>query len=205
MMPIPQKRKRGEQLAAVAIGLFGLAAAWLGVINPVQSWFVARQDLLEQRREQLVRMRDLAESFPMIQAASAIQRIHGLEKSSAMLPGESDAVAAAFLQQQVQTIAANAGASLRAVETLPSTTVAGRWHRITLRISLDAPWAVLITLVRSVEQLPTRILLDDVNLRNAVAANPSPEKPVQASMTLYGLRPAGTAENRVTAAVDDNS
>ena len=73
-----------------------------------------------------------------------------------MLPGASDAVAAADLQERVQQMAGAAGASVTAVETLPAT-VAGEWHRVLVRISLTAPWPVLMDLLRAIEQSPTGI------------------------------------------------
>ena len=107
-----------------------------------------------------------------------------------MLPGDSDAIAAADLQERVQKMAVDAGASLTAVETLPPTPTSDRWHRVTLRISLNASWPVLMELVRSIEQSPTRILIDDVHFRSPALAVRPTVVPIQASMILYGFRPA---------------
>jgi hypothetical protein len=59
-----------------------------------------------------------------------------------------------------------------------------------LRISLTAGWPVLINLIQSAEQSPTRIFIDDVHLHSPVAATYSAGLPIQASMVLYGFRPA---------------
>jgi hypothetical protein len=181
--------RRGQALA-FAIALAGLAVVWFGVIDPARSWFADRSALLEQRQELLAHMRDLAASLPALRTASADKRGEGAEAATIMLPGDSDAVAAADLQEHVQKMAADAGASLTAVETLPPAPAAGRWHKVTLRISLNASWPVLMALVRSIEQSPTRILIDDIHFRSPVVIARPTVMPIQASMILYGFRPA---------------
>jgi general secretion pathway protein M len=182
---------RGQMLA-VAIGLVGIAILWFGLVDPVRSWFDDRAALLEQRQDLLVHTRDLAASLPALRTASADKRGEGSEAATIMLPGESDAVAAADLQERVQKMAADAGTSLTAVETLPPAQTAGRWHKVTLRISLSASWPVLMELIRSIERSPTRILIDDVHFRSPVAAARTTVMPIQASMVVYGFRPADT-------------
>jgi hypothetical protein len=181
--------RRGQGLA-VAIGLMGLLVAWFGIVDPAWSWFNDRTALLEQRQAMLVHMRGLAETLPALRTASADKRGQGVQTASIMLPGDSDAIAAADLQERVQKMAVDAGASLTAVETLPPTPTSDRWHRVTLRISLNASWPVLMELVRSIEQSPTRILIDDVHFRSPALAVRPTVVPIQASMILYGFRPA---------------
>jgi general secretion pathway protein M len=183
--------RRGQALA-VAIAVLGLLVIWFGIIDPARSWFGDRQARLAQRQELLVHMRELAAGLPALRAASADKHDSGEEAAAVMLPGDSDTVAAADLQQRVEKMAADAGASLTAVETLAPAPEATRWHKVALRINLTAPWPVLIDLIRSVEQSPTRILIDDVRFHSPIAvANPA-ALPIQASMVLYGFRPADT-------------
>ena len=106
-----------------------------------------------------------------------------------MLPGATDALAAAALQERVQKMSGIAGVSLSAVETLPAVQ-AGTWHKIPLRISLNAPWPVLINLLRALEDSPVRILVDDVHFHAATLVARPTVLPIQASMVLYGFRPA---------------
>jgi hypothetical protein len=183
---------RGQGLA-VTIGVLLMALVWFGVVDPAWSWYQDRDLLLEQRQGLLHHMQDLAASLPSLRAASAAKPGRGEASDTIMLPGTTDAVAAADLQERVQQMASSAGASLTAVETLPATP-SGKWHKISLRISLNAPWPVLIELLRSVEQSPTRILVDDVHFHSAIVVSRPTVIPVQASMVLYGFRPsdAGT-------------
>jgi general secretion pathway protein M len=183
--------RKGQSLA-VAVAALALLLIWLGAIDPALSWFNDRSALLQQRRELLAHMRDLAATLPALRAASADKRDLGSAAASIMLPGDSDAVAAADLQERVQTMAADAGASLTAVETLSPSPEAGRWHKVALRINLNASWPVLMELIRTVEQSPTRILIDDVRFRSPVVVMRPAALPIQASMVLYGFRPADT-------------
>jgi general secretion pathway protein M len=181
---------RRGQAVAIAIGLMGLLVIWFCIADPARSWFNDRSALLDQRQELLAHMRDLAATLPALRAASADKHDEGTRAASILLPGDSDAVAAAALQERVQKMAADAGASLTAVETLPPTSTAGRWHKVALRINLNASWPVLMELIRSVEKSSTRILVDDVRFRSPVGLAHPAALPIQASMVLYGFRSA---------------
>ena len=179
--------RRGQALAA-AIGITVLALVWFGGAEPVRSWFTDRALLLDRRETLLRRMHDVAASLPDLRAAAA-KANKGDNPATILLPGGNDAVAAADLQERVQKMAATAGASLTAVETLPAVP-SGKWRKISLRITLNAPWPVLMDLLRSIELSPTRILVDDVHFHSAtVVAHPT-VLPVQTSMVLYGFRPS---------------
>jgi hypothetical protein len=98
-------------------------------------------------------------------------------------------VAAAGLQETIQRMAAAAGMSLTAVETLPAETD-GRWHRIPLRITFTAPWPALVALLRQVDTAPARIFVDDLHFHSPVVIVRPTAMPIQASMILYGFRSA---------------
>jgi hypothetical protein len=85
----------------------------------------------------------------------------------------------------MQRIAANMAVSLAAVETLPTTT-AGNWHKVSLRISLSAPWPVLMDLLQSIGDSLTPV--DDIHFHSATMVTHPTVLPVQASMVLYGFR-----------------
>lgn len=178
--------RRGQALA-VGVGLLALALVWFGVVDPARSWFGDRSALLEQRQALLQRMQQVAGTLPALRAASKAKPDQSGTAAAIMLPGTSDAVAAADLQERIQKMAAAAGASLTAVETLPPAP-AGLWHKVSLRISLNAPWPVLMQLMRAIEQSPTRILIDDVHFHSATIVSRPTVLPVQASMVLYGFR-----------------
>ena len=183
--------RRGQALA-LAIGVLALALLWFWFVDPLRSWFEDRNLLLERRLALLYRMRDVAATLPRLRTESAAKP--GETSGAMLLAGTSDAVAAADLQESVQKMAAAVGANLTAVETLPATP-SGKWHKVSLRISLNAPWPVLMELLRSIGQSPTRILVDDVHFHSTTGITASTighpvVLPVQASMVLYGFRAA---------------
>lgn len=181
---------RGQALA-LGVGLIALLIVWFGAIDPIRTWFEDRQVRLEQRQTLLLHMQDLAASLPALRSVSADRRADGAASDAATLlgtlPGATDAVAAADLQERVQAMAAAAGANLTAVETLPAT-AAGGWHKVGLRISLNASWPVLMELVRAIERSPARIFIDDTHFHSPVVVSRPASLPIQASMMLYGFR-----------------
>jgi general secretion pathway protein M len=188
MIPLAWRTGRPGRALAVACGLLGLGLIWLGAVAPIWSWYADRQALLEQQQAVLARMQGLAAALPALRAASENRRGVGPDAESGMLPGTTDAVAAAALQEAVQKMATAAGASLTAVETLRSATEAEHWRKVSLRISLNAPWPVLMGLMRAIELSPSRIFIADVHCHSpAVVARPT-SLPIQASMVLYGFR-----------------
>lgn len=174
------------QVLAVAIGVAAIALVWFGLIVPLHDWYSDRALLLERRQALLARMQQVAASRSSLQTAADSKR--GLSETG-LLPGTSDALAAAGLQERVQQMASAAGATLTAAETLPATTT-GRWHKVPLRISLNAPWPVLIELLNAIQRSPTRIMVDDLHFHSATVVNRPTVLPVQASMIVYSFRSA---------------
>jgi type II secretory pathway component PulM len=186
--------RRGQALA-LGVTAVGFLLLWFGVVAPVRSWYVEQDDWLSQRRELLQHMRQVAGTLPALERSAAAHAPADSPADSLMLPGDSDALAAAGLQEQVQRIATASGASLTTVETLPGS-AEGAWRRVSLRISLNAPWDVLVNLIRSVRQSPAAILVDDLHVKAPTAAHPTAAEPVQASMVLYGFRQGGAGSHR---------
>ncbi len=189
MIPARFLTGRPGQALAAGIGILGLVMLWFGIIAPAQSWFTDRTERLDHRQALLHRMQQVAATLPALRKASAGAPEQADSRDAITLPGTSDAVAAADLQERIQKMAATAGTSLTAVETLPVSTT-GKWHKVALRISTNAPWPVLIDLLRSIEQSPIRILVDDVHFHSATLVARPVALPVQASMVVYGFRPS---------------
>jgi general secretion pathway protein M len=182
--------RRGQALA-VGVTLLAMALLWFGIVEPARSFVEDQAATLEQRQALLHRMQQVAATLPGLRAAATDVPAAGAGAKAAMLPGASDAVAAADLQERIQKMAATAGTNLTAVETLPMSP-AGKWHKVSLRVSLNAPWPVLMDLLRAIDSSPMRILVDDVHFHTATVVTRPVVLPVQASMVVYGFRPADT-------------
>jgi general secretion pathway protein M len=181
--------RRGQALALLATVLVALTI-WAGAVQPLVSWYAERAETLLQRQALAERMERLAATLPSLQrraeARSGSQATVGIA-----LSGASDAIAGAMLQEHVQTMAISAGATLASVETLP-VEPAGAWRRIGLRVTLTAPWPVLVRLLQSLDQATPQMLVDDLRMRSTLLVAQPVAQPLQTSFTVYAFR-AGTA------------
>lgn len=163
---------RRGQVLAVAIALVSSSLLWLGLIGPTIGSFHSRNVHLRERQTLLRHMQAVTSAVPRLKAAAANsgEEVGSDTDGAVLLAGATDAVAAADLQERVQKMARMAGADLSAVTTLPTTPV-GLWHKVPLRISLTAPWPVLMDLLLSIEQSQTRIFIDDVHFHSPAIVN----------------------------------
>ena len=179
---------RRGQLLALTLALAVAAAIWVGVVAPLLAWHSAQANYVVQRSVLAHRMMQLVEELPALQAQATARNLTG-PAPSAMLSGNSDAVAGAALQQLVQQLATTAGTPLASVEVMPAEAV-GNYRRIGLHLALSAPWPVLVHLLQSVEQATPVMLIDDLRLRGAPLGNTA--LPMDASFTVLAFRGAGS-------------
>jgi general secretion pathway protein M len=178
------------RILALALTLTVLATLWVGVARPLIAWHAARAEALAQRRVLLQRITMLVATLPELQREASRHRA----PTAALLEGSSDAVAGATLQTAVQRMAVSAGATLRSLETLPAEQ-SGHYRRISLRISTEAGWPVLIALMRAIEQGTPQMLIDNLQLRAPPAGLRTATSPISAAFTVVAFRaaPAGGA------------
>lgn len=173
---------RRGQILAVALTLTLLASLWLGGAAPLIGWYQQRAEEVAQRRLLLQHMQDVAALLPALE-----RRSHGMHPTVSLLPGATDALAAAAMQSAVQAMAASAGVDLASMETLPAQAHGG-YRQIGLRVSLSASWPALIALLRGAGSGQPRMLVDDLDVRPAPMRQRSAATPVNASFTLLAFR-----------------
>lgn len=173
------------RLLALGLTLLLVMALWTVAVQPVIDWYADRAANLDQRVRLARHMAEMTASVPV--AAN-----RGAEaKPPATLPGSSDAVAGADLQQRVQDMAAQAGAIVTSTETLPPA-AAGAYRRIGLHLSVNATWPVLVALLEAVGQASPRMLIDDFQVRGPRLVVQPAEPPLEVSFTLFGFRAGST-------------
>lgn len=192
MTSLPTGRR--GRLMALGVTLLGVVVLWLGVVSPALGWYDARSEALTRRRALAARMAGLAETLPALRkqaeaGAAAAPPI-------AVLDGGTDAIAGATLQELVQAMARDAGASLNSLETLPAEQRA-QYRRVALRISVSADWPVLVRLLAGIEQASPPMLIDDLQLRGQslrlrMPGGAAAASPVEATLTIVAFR-AGDA------------
>lgn len=189
-MDISLPTGRPGKLLAVGITLAVPLLVWFALVTPMIDLFAARAETLAQRQALDRRMRDLADTLPALQAqVSAGPPSSGLADSptTPVLDGGTDAVAGATLQQLLQDMALKVGAVLSSTETLPATPVKG-YRRIGVRVSLNAPWPVLVGLLQAVEQASPSMLVDDLQVRGLPMLTQPAEPPLDAGFTVLAFR-----------------
>jgi hypothetical protein len=178
----------GPRGRALALGLTALAllVVWFGIVGPVLGWYSGREEWLEQRSVLARRMADLAASLPQLEhQVAALPTTKA--NPDALLPGETDAVAAAALQERVQEMASQAGAPLSSVEMLPATQL-GQFRRIGLRVATQAEMANVIHLLQSVGAAKPRMLVDELDLqRHLLLVRPNAPD-LDAKFVIYAFR-----------------
>jgi hypothetical protein len=175
---------RGRVLA-VGILLLGLVLLWFGMAAPLLAWHATRQDTLERQALVHDRMRALAEAVPALRKQAA--EITDDQGSDGALDGTSDAVAAAGLQQALDDLAKEAGLRIGSAETLPAEP-AGAWQAITMRVTLTAPWAPLVQLLRAIAAAPTAMVVDHLQLRPPARNSHDPDWPIEAGFSVTAWR-----------------
>ena len=179
--------RAGQALAVLLLAVV-LAAAWIGVAAPLLDWHAGRADTMAARRTLARRMAQIAQTLPALQRQAAASPG---TPAAAVLDGSTDAVAGAALQQAVQDMAARAGAVLASVEVLPGEQ-AGAYRRIGLRIGLNAPWPVLVGLLRGILDAQPGMVVDDMQVHGTRAFIRDPAAALDASWVVLAFR-AGTA------------
>lgn len=159
---------------------------WRGVAAPLADWYAARAEALSARTALAAHMQAIAARLPALRRAA----VTTVGPSPALLEGNSDALAAARLQELVGRLAGAAGLTPTSLETLPSEQRGG-FRRVGIRITLAASWPHLVDLLGAIERAHPRMLLDDLEFRGMPARNRNEAEPVSASFAVYAFRGTG--------------
>jgi general secretion pathway protein M len=181
--------RRGQALAAGLV-ILTMAILWLGVISPALDLYADRADRIDALRARAAREAALIEALPSLQKQA---QILSRAPTRAVLPGNSDAIAGATLQEQVQSMAGGVNAQLTSIETLPAEQV-GAYRRIGVRVELSAQLAVVIELLRAIEDAQPSMLVDDIRLTATPVSPQNAQLPLDAAFTVYAFR-VGTAKD----------
>ncbi len=181
--------REGRILAAL-LAVLALLLFWLACVAPVLDWYDARAQRVAAIEQRAAREEALIRMLPALKAAAG--RAARLPER-ALLSGESDAVAGAALQEQVQGMAGSADAQLTSIETLPAEQ-AGAFRRIGVRVALNAQLPVVVALLKAIETAEPRMLIDDIRLTATPVGPQNVQLPLDAAFTVYAFRSGSSAE-----------
>ena len=180
---------RGQVLAG-GLAVLAVAAVWLGVVSPLADLYSSRSEQLGEMQARAAREAALIEALPALKAEA---QQAARTPARAVLAGDTDAIAGASLQEQVQAMATSASAQLTSIETLPAEQV-GAYRRIGVRVELSAQLTVAIALLRAIEEAQPSMLVDDIHLTATPVGPQNAQLPLDAAFTVYAFR-IGTAKD----------
>jgi general secretion pathway protein M len=186
---------RGRALA-LGVTLVLLAGVWLAAVQPLVQSYADGADELERRAALAARMADVAATLPDLQRAAEAPTTD-MTPASATLDGASDSLAAASLQGLLEGMTNSVGAHLTSAEALPAEQV-GAWRRISLRLTVDATWPVLIHLLQQVERATPRMFVDELQVHAQPAAEKLHEPPLDISFIVLAFRAAAATEAKAS-------
>lgn len=184
----PLPAGRAGQVLALGIALAVPLVLWQAVAAPLLAWHAQRAEALEERRTLARHMEELVGTIPALERRAR----HGenSEEADLLLAGDSDAVAAAALQEKVQAIAAANGAAMTSAEMLPAQQVGG-FRRIGLRVAVDArTWPGLVHLLQGLEQGTPKMLVSQLEIHSIPRRESSGDTPTTARVTILAYRAA---------------
>lgn len=173
------------QALALALATVLLAALWLGVIVPLLDWYGDRTVYMEQQHVLAARMTTVAATAPILQRQLA-NPDYSASNSAAVFDGATDAIAGAALQQDVQDLAAHAGATVLSAEMLPPA-AAGAYQRISVHVLVSASWSILVSLLNATLTGTPRMVVDDLTLRQSLNLGKPDSHPLEAGFTVIAF------------------
>ena len=195
---------RNGRLLAVLIALLALAVLWLGIAMPLLDWHAARAEALAQRRALADRMALLVARLPSMQARAHALSASGRAGATALIPGNSDAVASAAIQEKVAALASSLGLSLASTETLAAASE-GSYRRVGVRVSMDAAFEVVVRLLGAIEAARPSLLIDDLQIHGTRLLGQTGSAPLNVAFTVIGYRRPDAAESRHPGAAADDA
>ncbi len=195
MHALPDGR-RGQALA-VALTLIAATLLWMSTAAPLIGWYTARADALAQQQQLAAHLAALDAEIPSLRQAVSAAGLQStgnaaeLQSTSnqVLLAGDSDVIAGANLQTALQDLASQAGTSLDSAALQPAQ-ADGAVRRISMQVSVTAPWPVLIALWQAIGTSRPRMIVDQLSLTTSATPGGDQDQPVQASFSVTGFRAA---------------
>lgn len=191
----------GRTGQALAIGMMLAIAGllWFGGVAPMMDFYAARQATLAARAAMLTHMQTIAADLPALRRiATQAKADRATDSASILIPGDTDAIAAANLQNALQDLAASTGILPSSVDVLPPVQ-SGAFRRIGLQIEATTSWPMLIAFLKAMDDSTLGLIVDDLSL-HAVSSPGSGvdagHPALDASLMVFAFRAATAADDR---------
>ena len=188
-LSLPKWVTRAGALAILAVLI------WMGAalaVWPVVDSYRTTDDQLRETAEHLARYETMSKAYPKLRTQmDKLTRQHAA--SGIYLAGGTDALAAAELQEDVNSTIERSGGKKRSIQILP-VAKDGDFRKVTVRVQMTATLAAFARILHSLESAKPFLFIDNLDVKNrrarrtAKEQNQDPELVIR--FDLYGyLRP----------------
>ncbi len=161
MISLPKWASRTAALGLVAV-LIG--TAYLLLVAPVVEAYRSTNEATQHVFEQLARYGQLSKTYPNRKAQ--LERLDRQQaRSGIYLAGETDALAAAALQQDVGAKIERNGGRLRSMQPLPVKTD-GDFKKVSVRVQMTATLGSLARILHALEAGKPYVFIDNLDVKN---------------------------------------
>jgi len=186
------------QVLALAILAMAVLSVWVLIVSPARDWYDDRAESIERRHAMARRMAALAETLPALRRDAELSggaKDGGPDRLAPppLLPGASDALAAASLQQRIEELAGAAGVRISTQEILPARQD-GDMRAIAVRLGVTAPFSSLVALLSALTRSDVPLVVDEAQLRALPPTSQDTGQPVNATLAIVSFRMAGKGD-----------
>ncbi len=153
-----------SRTAAVTLLAFLIGSAYLLLVAPVIEAYRSTSEATEHVVEQLARYGQLSKAYPNRKAQ--LQRLDRQQaRSGIYLAGETDALAAAALQEDVRAKVERNGGKLRSIQILPVKTD-GDFKQVSVRVQLTATLGSFARILHALESGKPYVFINNLDVKN---------------------------------------
>ncbi len=156
--------KWASRTAALSILFVLLGALYLFVVGPLVEAYRTTDEAIEQTGDQLARYENISKNYPSLKAQ--LEKLTRRQAASGVyLAGDTDALAAAALQEDVSATIERNGGKLRSIQILPVTND-GEFKRVSVRVQLTATLGAFTQILYTLEAGKPVTFVDNLDVKN---------------------------------------
>ncbi len=141
---------RERILATVAAGALVLVVARLGIVDPYFSYVTQLEDRVDRDVQRVAKMERLLHKGPQIAGRLTALRREFETLRGRLIPGETPSLAAAHLQERLQTLAADNGLSVVTTQVLRDEAL-GDFRKTAVQVTLRGDTLEVANLLNGIE------------------------------------------------------
>ncbi len=161
MMDLP---KWVSRTAALSLLVFVIGALYLLLVSPVIEAYRSTDEASREALEQLARYEHISKTNPNRKAE--LEKLSKQQsRSGVYLAGDTDALAAAGLQEDVSAKIKKNGGKVRSMQILPVRTD-GEFKRVSVRVQLTATLGSFARILYALESGKPYVFIDNLDVKN---------------------------------------